>query len=531
MFYQKKFSLSKINIVFGSAFVCLLFLTTLVGCDKDSIVSSTKGSSMFVQDRTTPTVTYGMLNFSSFEELATFTRSLQDREDDTTVVKNAYATLGIDVNAETIPNLTDHPICLIMENAIGGYTSARKAEENVINAALNLGDSSINSIVIFPYWKTALNADKAVHVGNRIYKYYENGGIAIVLNDDWALYAAIYNQPFESLRESFNLIVTSDAREGWDQYFTFNSDQSIHTAKQIFIPRFVAEKAAGGNLAVVNLSLLESAAGTSTFTWLYADHTTSTGKTPNRTINPAETLGVIINNGCGRRDTLSVSDRILACSVDNFTITYLSNNQIRFELPGYNPSTSEYNLKWTFSDGSTSTSNPVTKTFTSNGTVTCSFYYKINGSLACAFTKPYFAKCGDKKTQSGTFVFDQGNQRWKLDGAIWVQTGEVGCKVKYLRWRGAILKWQPANNQGACANISGTYIREVYNPNKNCLTITASGSHCLGEGTFPTTVSFTIPEVPNVFVNPGALSAGLGIQVSGTWRGWGYAGKPRLVLP
>jgi hypothetical protein len=525
---SKKINMAK--IIFGGIFTCLL-LAALTGCNKDSVVSSTKSSSMFAQDRTNPTVTHEMLTFTSFEELASFTTALQDKEQDTTEVKNAYATLGININADTIPNLTDHPVCLVMENAIGGYTSARKAAETVINAALNKGDSTINSIVIFPYWKTALNANNAVHVGNRIYKYYDNGGIAIVLNDDWTLYGSIYNQSYESLHESFNLIVTSDAREGWDQYFTFNTDQSIHTAKQIFMPRFVAVQSAGGKLAIVNNSLVESTAGASTFTWYYSDNTSSTGQTPNRTIGSTEALTVIIDNGSGTKDTLSGTESILACDAPIFTITYLSNGSIRFELPGYNPATSPYNLVWTFSDGSTSTSNPVTKTFAANGTVTCSLYWKSTGALSCYNTKSFFVKCGEKKSVSNTYIFDQGNQRWKLDGSIWVQTGEVGCKVKYLRWRGAILGWLAANNQGACADISGTYIREVYNPNKNCITINASGSKCLGSGTYPTTVSFTISEIPNVFGNPGALSAGLGIKVSGVWKGWGYSGKPRLVLP
>ncbi|MDO8366322.1 MAG: hypothetical protein Q7T20_05950 [Saprospiraceae bacterium] len=98
------------------------------------------------------------------------------KEADTAQVRSAYTSLGINVNAEYLPNLTDYPICLLKEQAIGGYTSARKAEETVINAALDNGDDNINSIVNFPFWKTALNADRAVHIGNRIYKYYDNGG-------------------------------------------------------------------------------------------------------------------------------------------------------------------------------------------------------------------------------------------------------------------------------------------------------------------------------------------------------------------
>ena len=505
----------------------------MTGCKKEIGQLPESQSDAAVMDRTevTPTVTNGMLHFNSFADLAAFTQSLQNKEADTAQVRSAYTTLGINVNAEYLPNLTDYPICLLKEQAIGGYTSARKAEESVINAALDNGDDNINSIVIFPFWKTALNSDRAVHVENRIYKYYDNGGVAIILNNDWTLYNAIKSQSFESLRESFNLIVTSDAREGWDKYFTFNTDESINTEKKISVPRFTSAQGSDSKFTIGNISLVESTAGSATFKWVYSDNTSSTGLTPNRTIGQNETLIVIVDKGSGPKDTLDVMSP-LVCSVEGFTITYLSNGQIRFELPGYNPVTSEYNLVWVFSDGSTSTSNPVTKTFTSNGTATCQWWRKINNTLACQFTKSFVVKCGDKNAVNSTQIFNYCDQRWKLDGSIWVQTGQVGSKVKYLRWRGAILKWKPAYNQGACADLSGTYIREVNTPTgKSCIDITANGSYCLGSGIYPTSVAHIITEVPNVFVKPGQLSAGLGIKVCGVWHGWGHGGSPRLVLP
>ena len=536
-FHQKAFYKAKIKIAFAGIFLCLFFFAGIIGCKKDLGQDPDQPFNAAAQDRNevaNPTVTHRMLHFNSFADLAAFTHSLQDKEADTAQVRSAYTALGINVNAETFPNLTDYPVCLLKEQAIGGYTSARKAEETVINTALDNGDDNINSIVIFPFWKTALNTDRAVHIGNRIYKYYENGGIAIILNDDWTLYNSVKSQTFESLRESFNLIVTSDAREGWDKYFTFNTDESINTAKPIFMPRFFAVQATDGKFAISNISLVETTAGAATFTWKYSDNTSSTGQNPNRTIGSTETLAVIVDNGLGTKDTISDIEIILACSVDNFTITYLSNGQIRFELPGYVPGApgNTYDLKWIFSDGSTSTANPVTKTFSSNGTVTCQWLYKSSGEVACQFIKSFVVKCGDKKSVNNTIEFNYCNQRWKLDGSIWVQTSQVGCKVKYLRWRGAILGWQPAFNQGACANLSGTYIREVNSPTgRSCVDVTASGSYCLSSGTFPTSVAHIITEVPNVFVKPGQLSAGLGIKVNGTWRGWGFAGKSRLALP
>lgn len=514
--------------------VFLLTFAALTGCEKETAQNVDNPiSKSLVQDRSEmiPEVVHGMLHFSSFNELNGFTKSLQDKESNSEQVRNAYEVLGIDVNAETLPNLTDHPICLLAEQSLSGFSSARKAEETQINAALNSGDDNIHSVVVYPYWKTALNSDHSVHVGNRIYKYFDNGGIAIVLNNDWALYESISAKPFDELHESFNLMITSDAREGWDKIFIFNADQSISEEKAVFLPRFSAEVNPQGKAFIKNSSLIESPDLSSVFEWIYADNTTSNGLEPNKAISPNEKITLVISHGDGFKETLTGMESILACSVENFTITYLANNQVRFELPGYNQATSQYNLRWLFSFSTSSTSNPVVKTVTSNGTVTCQFFRKNDNTLACQFTKNVEVKCGDKKIYNETFIFDENNQRWKLDGTIWVQSGEVGCKVKYLRWRGIILGWRPANNEGSCAFINGTYLREVYNPNKNCMNVYANGNNCLGEGTYPTTVFYTIPETPNVFSSPNQLKAKLGINISGTWRGWGYANKPQLILP
>jgi hypothetical protein len=152
------------------------------------------------------------------------------------------------------------------------------------------------------------------------------------------------------------------------------------------------------------------------------------------------------------------------------------------------------------------------------------------GGVACQSSKPYFANCGEKKTAIGNRIFEFCNERWKLDAAIWVKTGEVGCEVKYLRWRGALLGWLPANNEGSCADLSGIYIREEYNPDKNCAEVAPSGSTCLGNGTYPTTIYHNIAEVPEVFAKPNQLSAGLGIKICGVWHGWGYGGKPATCI-
>jgi hypothetical protein len=538
MFYQQAFLRAKIKITSIAILSCLFIYVGIVGCRKEngneSIGTLLRSTIDRGGDESNPIVTNGMLYFESFEKFNAFIKSLKDNESDSSQVKQAYISLGINVDAESIPNLTDNPICLKMDQAIGaGFTSSRKAQETVINAALNQGDDNINSIIISPYLKTALNSDNAVHIGRRIYKYYDNGGIAIVLNDDWVTYDGIKTQAFESLKQSYNLIVTSEASDDREKYFTLNMDGSINTSKNIYKPLFNLSVAADGKFNINNISWVESTLGAATFKWIYPDNTSSIGLNPSRTIGSGETFTVIIDNGTGIKDTLTVSESILICSVENFTITSLANNQIRFELPGFIPTNPNniYTIKWIFSDGTTSLSNPALKTFSSNGTATCQWYWKNSGILACQFTKPFFIKCGDKKEKFQSFIINNAGgsgQKWKLDCEIWVKSGEVGCKVKYLRRFGVV--WLAADNEGSHVDISGTYKKEVNTPNKTCLDITASGSKTLGAGTYPTSVSFTILEVPNVFREPNLLSSANRIKVNGVWIGPGSSSMPRLIL-
>lgn len=537
---QKRNFIGKLPITaFSGILVLLLFLTGIVSCRKELETESKTTGKTAIQDRSeesNPTVTHGMLHFDTHGKLKEFIQALKSKEADSVQVKNAYTALGVNVNAEFLPNLTDHPVCLLKEQAIGGYTSARKAEEIIINAALNSGNDNINSIVSLPHWKTALNADNAVHIGRRIYKYYDNGGIAIVLNDDWDTYEKIRTKSFEEADQTHNLLVTSEDRVNWDKYFVLDGNGEIISDKEIYLPLLTTLPLANGKKWVINASLVEVPSGDPVYKWIYKDGSYSFGLNPDREINGNESVKVKIDKGGGTIISGPESDE-WTCAIGDFEVTPLSDGSIRFFLSGFDPS--KATIRWILSDGSTSTTNPFIKTNApASGTATCQLLYIGTNTVACQFSKPYtIVKCGEYRTHKEQHVFEQrdgngnNNQRWKLDGEIWVQAGEVGCSVKYLRWRGAILKWQPANNDASTARISGIYVREVNNPNKNCLDIIASGRNDLGSGTWPTTISFTIPEVPKVFRKPGALNATLGIRVHGVFNGWGFAGKPVLVLP
>jgi len=221
IFHQNAFKKAKTKITFSVTLGAFVALIIFFGCKKDigQEPDNQFNATVYERSETDPTVTNGMLCFGSFAELDAFTKSLQDKDSDSEQVRNAYVALGVDVNAEYLPNLTDYPVSLIKEQAIGGYTSARKAEETVINAALNSGDDNVFSIISDPFKKTALNADYSVKIGNRIYKFYPSGGIAIVLNNDWSQYNAIKSLSWESLTASYNLIATHRESSDYQDFF------------------------------------------------------------------------------------------------------------------------------------------------------------------------------------------------------------------------------------------------------------------------------------------------------------------------
>ncbi|HQW11764.1 MAG TPA: hypothetical protein PK076_04955 [Saprospiraceae bacterium] len=435
-------------------FFSLFLLAFITSCTKDQPATK-EGAPSILQLRNNPTIINGMISFSDYTEFETYISALETAEQDTNSLKAAYASFGINVNDTVISNLTDNPICLQTENSFSGFTSARETEETQINSSLNSG-IDIFSMVDKPYLKTVLNSDNSVHIGTRIFKYYPNGGICIILNNDWTTYKNIKTLPYDSLRqlETNNVLVTSESRDNWGNYYNASS----------------ANGDLGSEKVVVYPDLVE---------------------TP------------------------------LACYFsDKVIVTHLNDNTIRFEIP-FTIQSGEY-FQWIFSDGQTATGNPVTKSFTSGGYVNI-VYYLADGGVKCRAYVPFDIKCGDKKSTFSTLDRTVNGQRWKIDASMWVISGQVGCRMKYLRKIG--LFWLPAFNEAVCTDISGTYKKT-----KACSSESVYGTKCLGAGTYPTSISFKKNEIVDLFVDPGNLSSGHIVKVKGTWFGFGLDGVPRLVL-
>lgn len=447
----------KRNKFIFSALVC--FVVLILSCSKDESQNAILQHGL--ETRTsTPSIINGMLSFSTYQDFENFVTNLKNLEQDSTTVRNAFATLGIDLNAEPTTNITDYPVCRLTENGISGFTSARRIEEDVINADLNAGGDAF-SIIDDVYLKTALNADMSVHIGTRIFKYFDNGGLAIVHNNNWTIYNNIKNVNYSDLKSSEHISVSNQDISEWGDLYNYDANGKISNEKQ-----------------------------------------------------------VAILNG-----NQNVSESPLVCLIDSNAIkfTVLSNGQMRIELVNGNWDT----YTWTFSNNTqTLTGNPIIVPCDGNGRVFLSVYKKDGPVYYCQGAKSFFCNCGEKRTRNDELIRTVNGETWRIQASIWVRSGQVGCSMSYRRKRFGI--WVPASNRGVCTDLSGTYKREL--TNKSCIDVSANGIKCLGNGTFPTSISFTIPDIDKIFREPNKLTSGHRVNVKGTWFGFGVNGVPRLIL-
>lgn len=176
-----------------ATFLIAIVILGIYSCAKDDVKNEHNAQFTTENRSALPSVINGMLHFDTYSDFKAYIANLEEMENDSNQVTAAYIQLGVDLTQEFLPNLTDYPVSLRKEQQLSGFTSARKAEETIINNALNSGDDSVFSIVSDPFLKSALNTNFSVHIGTRIFKYYDNDGIVIVLNNDWTRYNQIIN--------------------------------------------------------------------------------------------------------------------------------------------------------------------------------------------------------------------------------------------------------------------------------------------------------------------------------------------------
>lgn len=223
--------------------VLIVAIVTLgmYSCAKDDVKNEQKAHFTTEKRSVLPTVINGMLYFNNYQSFEAYISTLQELESDTNEVYDAYIALGVDLTEEFLPNLTDYPVTLLIEQQLTGFTSARKAEETIINTALNSGNDTIFSIISEPFFKSAIYVDGSVHIGTRIFRFFDNDRLAIVLNNDWETYNSIKNLDYDELNPTTqNVLITSTDKANWSWIYNQNLNGDLISEKEISWPNVAA---------------------------------------------------------------------------------------------------------------------------------------------------------------------------------------------------------------------------------------------------------------------------------------------------
>ncbi len=297
--------MSKSKSILGTL-VLLLAVVFIYSCAKDD-TKSDQNSHFTTESRNSlsaaSTVINGMLHFNTYADFEGYIENLEGLENDTNQVIAAYTQLGVDLTQEFLPNLTDYPVALRIEQQITGFTSARKAEETVINNALNSGNDTIFTIISDPFLKSALNTDYAVHIGTRIFRFFNNGGVVIVLNNDWNLYDSIKTMQFIDINPAPNIYVTNRVTEKWGELYHLDTNGHPLSEKVFTNPEFVVlnDTSACDHLKFLTVVTLDNGVVRLTvnyifsqYKWTFVDGSVLYGKTVTKKITTSGMVRITI---------------------------------------------------------------------------------------------------------------------------------------------------------------------------------------------------------------------------------------------
>lgn len=505
----------------------LTFLSFIFSCNKDELKNDSPNGIGKLEERTiVPTVINGMLHFDSYSDFISFQETLKNQEQDTNAVKAAYLALGIDTNSDSIPNPTSNPVCLKSEIDLNNFMSARRIEEQQINAVLDNG-GYIFTIIDNPYFKSSLNANNSVSIGNRIYKYFNDGSIAIVINNDLTAYNIIKNQNFEDIIEVLNvrLYKSQTIFEPTDS----NSLNVVTSNDLIQDIRVKENQLLNGTYSIQNVSAIETANGQlPEFKWEYSDNSSYVGISPDRNLNSGDLIKLTIpnlssnviyaKNIAGDCDFAIGPNNIIAKS--NCTFDFNANS-ILFPI-------GLWDVEWTFSDGTVNKNWTFTKQFKYNLTVKLCYINKATKSKCCGSTVLNSTSCecgGEKRTRSGHFDHTiSGGGTWRVEASIWVQSGDVGADVGSLRknWLGRFVR----TNSYLTLDLIGIYKRQL--SDKTCEVRYCNSSPIT---VFANKVTRKRYETTtNLFRDPNMLEALATVKVDNNIFGYGVNGIPKFKL-
>lgn len=452
----------------------------IISCTKDIEKIEDQSSTVldWRSDMPSASVINGMLHFETYQDFETYIENLREYETDTLKVIQAFLSLGVDLESEFLPNLTDYPIALALEQQLLGFISARKLEEDIINNALNNGDETVFTIVSRAYLKSVLNQDMAVKIGSRIFKFYDNGGLVIVLSNNWNTYNQIKGLSYENIISQPDVYVTNDNPLNWKEIYSLDSNGKIVNEKEYEIP-------------TINFS-------ESLFKCVFPETAFRVTNLSNNTIRVELLYNMFYMYEWTFADgSIAVGNPIIIdCSQK-------TSGTVRLTVWMYDPSVPSGRI------------------------AVCDGW--IDFLCDCGIKKSKFAR--EQWTNAGG-----SGKEIRIDATIWVQNGEIGCRSRHYG-KNIFGMWVPLNliyhTSGIYANIVGTFKREV-TPG-NCIVVNQPFNEKQHPGGPNASWQNIIPQPGINFIDPGNLSSGhrlrmrQGGQPLGTFFGFGVD-KPRLVL-
>jgi hypothetical protein len=474
--FKKTINMNRLKFLLAT-FVIAAMTLGIYSCDKDEVITLNKGTSKLQSRTTLPTVINGMLHFDTYSEFEDYIQELQELEQDTNHVQLAYQQLGVDLSQELLPNLTFFPVSLRMEQQMPGFTSARKMEENLINAALDVGDTSVFSIISEPYLKSALNMNHSVHIGTRIFKFYENEGLLIILNNDWDKFNTLVSKAADQIISGPNVVFTNRDYSTWEEIYEYDTNGLISGEKDFDGPTVTVAEAPSAcdfsdalrktDLGNGKIRIELPSNDYDIYEWTFEDGSKAFG-------NP-----LIID--CSQR----------------------TSGMVRLDV-------------WLY-----------------DSTV------PAGKRRICTGWMQYTCKCGERKSIEKRYQSLNAGGSGKavrIEASLWVRAGQIGCRSN-LYARGAFGIWYPMNwvhtTNGVCVDIQGSIKREQGSGiNKECITVNIPlTTKCLQNGQSNASISQTLTQTGEIFHHAGQLNSGqrARLKTGGTWFGFGED-VPRLVL-
>lgn len=218
-------------------------------------------------------------------------------DNDPTISEGLYNSLGISLQVRSSGIFyTRYPSSQVFDEA-NSFISKRQKIENWKISEMNSGNNNIFSMVSQPYFKSILNTDGAVRIGDRIYVHFDSGLIAMVANNDIAAYNYVINTDENELFNKFNVRIFH--KHYADKYVErMNNGSFIEYLVSDFKVDLLTDM--NGVTSLTNRSVFELINDSKPiFEWSYSDGTVEIGNQPSRTISMNESVSVSVKSTDG----------------------------------------------------------------------------------------------------------------------------------------------------------------------------------------------------------------------------------------